>query len=194
MFADQTLTPREAVRLCALGTIASGAKRYGELAGSIRHFISRISGPSIDLMAPSIELLRYEGLVELVDGIGMEDDALLRISPAGEAEFRRLMTARMRPSSDLGKLVTALKFRFVHLLDEADRMHQLDLLTDTCETELNRLLDLKASGTVAEGDFPAWLDLEIAQAEARLKWSKGRTTDAREQMTEDGSTGYQSLV
>ncbi|MEO5373886.1 MAG: hypothetical protein H7840_06345 [Alphaproteobacteria bacterium] len=170
MFADQTLTPREAVRLCALGTIAAGPRRYGDLAGSIRHFISRISGPSLDLLAPSIELLRYEGLVEPVDGKGMEDDAQLRITPAGQAEFRRLMVARMRPSSDLSKLVTALKFRFVHLLDEADRRLLLELLADTCETELSRLLDLKDGGTAAEGDFPAWLDLEITQAEARLEW------------------------
>ena len=64
MFADNTLTPREAVRLCALGTLERHPMRYGELAGSVRHFISRVAGPQIDLMGTSIELLRHEGLVE----------------------------------------------------------------------------------------------------------------------------------
>ncbi|MBT5428342.1 MAG: hypothetical protein HOK89_00350, partial [Rhodospirillaceae bacterium] len=32
MFADNTLTPKEAVRLCALGTLALGPTRYGALA------------------------------------------------------------------------------------------------------------------------------------------------------------------
>ena len=64
MYADNTLTPKEAIRLCALGTLAAGPIRYADLATSIRHFISRITGPSLDLMAESIELLRYEGLVD----------------------------------------------------------------------------------------------------------------------------------
>ncbi len=50
MFADNTLTPKEAVRLCALGTLALGPTRYGGLANSIRHFISRITGPSLERM------------------------------------------------------------------------------------------------------------------------------------------------
>lgn len=80
MFADKTLTPREAVRLCALGTIAAAPMRYSELASSVRHFISRLAGPSVDLLGTSIELLRYEGLVDAIGGEGMEDDAQLAIT------------------------------------------------------------------------------------------------------------------
>ena len=79
MYADNTLTPKEAVRLCALGTLASGPVRYSALATSIRHFISHITGPSLEVMGTSLELLKYEGLVTAVDGGGMEDDALLGI-------------------------------------------------------------------------------------------------------------------
>ena len=43
MFADNTLTPEEAVRLCALGTMALRPMTYAGLANSIRHFISRIT-------------------------------------------------------------------------------------------------------------------------------------------------------
>ena len=175
MFADQTLTPREAVRLCALGAIATGPMRYSALAGAVRHFISRISGPSIELLGPSIELLRYERLVEPTDGKGMEDDALLRITPAGWAEFRRLMTARTRPSSDLSKLITALKFRFLYLLDETDRAIQTMMLVEACETELTRLIDLREAGAEEESGFLAWLEMEIAQADARLKWMESRS-------------------
>jgi len=80
MFADQTLTPKEAVRFCALGLAAEAPRHYAALAGGVRHFCGRIAGPSLDLMGTSIELLRYEGLVQAVEGNGMEDDALFTVT------------------------------------------------------------------------------------------------------------------
>lgn len=172
MFADKTLTPREATRLCVLGTIAQGPMRYSELASSVRHFIGRLSGPSLDLMGSSVELMRYEGLVEPVDGTGegMEDDAVLRITDAGQEAFHALMTAPVRPASDLSKLVTALKFRFLHLLPTSDQAEQIDLLIDTSETGLARLTDLRRHMEGEAGYMTAWLDDEIERAEARLTW------------------------
>ncbi len=74
MYADNTLTPKEAIRLCALGTLAGGPLRYRHWpipsASSWPH-----AGPSLDLMGTSVELLKYEGLIEAVDGEGMTDDA-----------------------------------------------------------------------------------------------------------------------
>lgn len=170
MFADKTLTPREAVRLCALGTIAAKPMRYSELASSVRHFISRMTGPSVDLLGTSIELLRYEGLVEALAGEGMEDDATLSITEAGRKEFHALMVAPLRPASDLSKLITTLKFRFLHLLDKADQEAQVELLIDTSETGLNRLLDLRDSMAGEGGYLVDWLDEEVTRAEARLDW------------------------
>ena len=66
MFRDNSLIPAEAIRLAALGLLAEAERRYGDLAGEIRHFTSRIVGPSLDLMGTSVELLRYEGLIEAV--------------------------------------------------------------------------------------------------------------------------------
>ena len=66
MFRDNSLIPTEAIRLAALGLLSEGARRYGELAAEIRHFTSRVAGPSLDLMGNSLELLIYEGLVEAV--------------------------------------------------------------------------------------------------------------------------------
>lgn len=170
MFADNTLTPREAVRLCTLGTIAAGPLKYSQLASSVRLFITRLSGPSLDLLGSSIELLRYEGLVEPVNGEGMEDDALLQITEAGQQAFVDLMTAPLRPASDLSKLITALKFRFLHLLPAAVQEEQVDLLIDTQETGLNRLADLRRAVDGEPGYMGEWLDEEIARAEQRLDW------------------------
>ncbi|WP_404385550.1 hypothetical protein [Caenispirillum salinarum] len=170
MFADKTLTPREAVRLCALGTIASGPMRYSDLASSVRHFISRLTGPSVDLLGTSIELLRYEGLVDSVGGEGMEEDAELTITEAGQREFRNLMVAPLRPASDLSKLITALKFRFLHLLAKEDQKAQVDLLLDTSETGLNRLIDLRDAMEGEGGYLADWLDDEVQRAEARIAW------------------------
>jgi len=171
MFADNTLTPKEAVRLCALGTIAREPMLYGELAGAVRHFISRVAGPQIDLMGASIELLRYEGLVESVGG--SDNDALLSITAAGRRELHTLLVARIRPASDLSKLIIALKMRFLHLLERDDRLAQADLLAEGFESELARLLDLRGSSAGEEGessDLVAWLDHEIALLESRLDW------------------------
>jgi len=170
MFADNTLTPKEAVRLCALGTIATDPMRYSALAGSVRHFCSRVMGPSLDLMGLSIELLRYEGLVEAVDGLGMEDDALLAITESGQRELRGLLTAKLRPSSDLSKLVIALKFRFLHLLEKKDKLGQMDMLLDLCDSELARLEDLRDASTGEGLALHAWLDHDIALLKQRLDW------------------------
>lgn len=170
MFADHTLTPREAVRLCALGLVARGPCRYSALASEMRHFIGRIMGPSLELLGSSIELLLYEGLIEAREGSGMEDDALLALTGDGRDEFERLMTARMRASSDLSKLIVALKFRFLHLLESEDQALQADLLHETYEAERTRLTDLRAHHAEDEGHLVAWLDHDIALVEARLGW------------------------
>ena len=54
-----------------------------QLANAVRHFISRILGPSLELMGTSIELLKYEGLAEAVDRIDIlsqQDNPLTGVS------------------------------------------------------------------------------------------------------------------
>lgn len=173
MFADNTLTPKEAVRLCALGTIAlaDAPLRYSELANAIRHFISRITGPSLEIMGTSIELLRYEGLVAAVDGKGMEDDSKLILTDDGRKEFRNLMTAKLRASgSDVNKLITTLKLRFIHLLSPQDQCQQAEILIETCETELSRLVDLQSHHGNDPGFIGEWLNHDIGQLERHLEW------------------------
>lgn len=144
MYADKTLTPKEAVRLCALGTLAAGPQRYGALANAIRHFISHVTGPSLDVMGASVELLKVEGLVEAVDGEGRDDDAMLAITDDGKAELKNLLTANIRAqASEMNKLIVALKFRFLHLLDAGDQRMQADILIEAAENELARLCDLR---------------------------------------------------
>jgi hypothetical protein len=170
MFADLTLTPKEAQRLCALGLIAERQYGYAELAGAVRHFLGRLMGPSLDLMGTSIELLRYEGLVEAVSGQG--DDALLVITEAGRRELEKLLVARLRPGSDLSKLITALKMRFLHLLAAESRRDQVETMIDACASELARLADLRGREVEnpASRSLVAWLDLEIDQLNARVAW------------------------
>ncbi len=167
MFADQTLTPKEAVRFCALGLVATAPLRYSDLARGVRDFCARVMGPSLDLMGTSIELLKYEGLVSAGDGQGMEDDALLAITESGLVTLRTLLTARLRPGSDITKLVVALKMRFLHLLSEAEKRAQIDMLIDVAESDLARLESL---ADVSSGEFCQWLGFEIEQTRQRLTW------------------------
>jgi len=171
MYADNTLTPKEAIRLCALGTLAGGPLRYAALAHSVRQFVGHTLGPSLDLMGTSVELLKYEGLIEAVDGEGMADDAVLRVTEAGRRELRSLLTARLRlGAAELNKLVVALKFRFLHLLDDDDRRTQADHLLEVCDNELARLDALRQHHAEDPGHLVAWLDHDIEQTERRLAW------------------------
>lgn len=172
MFADNTLTPKEAIRLCALGTLAQadGPMRYSELAQAIRHFTSRITGPSLDIMGTSIELLKYEGLVDPVDGEGMEDDARLQLTDDGRAELKTLMTSRIRAGGEVSKLILTLKLRFLHMLDVDDQLHQVDLMIESTETEIARLEDLRKCYTDLPGHLADWLDHDIDQLENHLDW------------------------
>jgi len=170
MFADQTLTPKEAVRFCALGLIAEEPMRYSALARAVRDFSARIMGPSLDLMGISIELLRYEGLVKPLEGQGMEDDALLAITETGQAALKTLLTARLRPGSDITKLVVALKMRFLHLLNESEKRAQIDMLIDVAESDLARLEDLAEASAEESAGFKEWVDFEIGQTRSRLSW------------------------
>ena len=171
MYADNTLTPREAFRLAALGELAIEAKRYGALAASVRRFVGSIVGPSIDLLGPSIELLKYEGLVEPDGGQGMADGAILRITEAGRREFTTLLTANLRDgATELNKLVTALKFRFLDLLDPEARRDQAALLCEATANELARLEDLRRDPSAHQGYLGDWLESDIALLEMRLGW------------------------
>jgi len=169
MYADNTLTPKEAVRLCALGTLATGAMTYAELAGSVRHFIDRVQGPSLDVLGTSVELLKYEGLVSASEGD--PQDSILEITDKGREELKLLLTAQIRATdSDLNILIEALKFRFLHLLDDASKKVQADLLLDRVETKLARLLDLRQGFSSKEGYFVRWLEREIDELESRADW------------------------
>lgn len=168
MYNDNSLLPREAIRLAALGILAGAPMPYAQLAAEVRHFASRIAGPSPELMGTSIELLVCEGLIAH-DGEG--DDAPLVLTADGREELDRLLHAGVRAANtDVNKLILALKFRFLHLLPAADRAVQVALTAEACESELARLVDLRAAHADDPGHLAAWLDFEIAQGEDRLAW------------------------
>lgn len=175
MYRDKTLIPTEAIRLCALGTLAGGPRRYSELASDVRYFSSHVVGPSLDILGPSIELLRYEGLAEAVEAPkeGGEDgeDVLLTITDKGRAELKELLCSNVRtPVDDINKLVVALKFRFLHLLEPAEGREQVDGLIDMCRAERDRLADLRGRPPGDGGNLAAWLDHDMSQLETRIAW------------------------
>ena len=174
MYPDNSLMPKEALRLTALGVLAGGPMPYGELAAEVRDFTSHIMGPSLDVMGTSLELLRYEGLIETEGEAGEANDVTLRITEAGLDEFRNLLLSAVRtPFNDLNKLVVALKMRFVHLLDAAHRRDQADMLVEACASEYARLMSLRRKHADAGGYLIEWLDYDIGQVEDKLGWFRG---------------------
>jgi hypothetical protein len=80
------------------------------------------------------------------------------------------------PFNDLNKLVVALKLRFLPLLPSDGQRDQIMLLIEACRVELARMLDLRARQADRQGPFLAWLDHDIAQAQARLSWFETLST------------------
>ena len=165
MFRDNSLMPKEAIRLTALGLLSQGPKSYAALANEVRHFTTRFWGPTLDVMASSIELMRLEGLVE------NDAQAMLLLTDAGRAELRELLSATVRAeASDFSKLAIALKLRFMHLLPAAEQRDQIESLIEMRQSEAARLIDLRGSHAEEEGHFLNWLDREIDRTGADLAW------------------------
>ena len=173
MYRDNTLIPSEAVRLLALGLLADGEKQYGDLAREVRYFTSHVVGPSLDLVAPPLELLKVEGLIEAADGVGTAEDAVpLRITDTGRTELVRLLTANLHaPFNDINKLILALKMRFLHVLDPAEQRLQVEVLVEMSERELARLTEMRDHHAQQESGYMAgWLEHDVAEVAARLDW------------------------
>jgi DNA-binding PadR family transcriptional regulator len=172
MYKDNSLLPREAVRLAALGTLAGTPMSYSELAAEVRDFTSHIAGPSLDLMGTSIELLRYEGLVK--DSETPEEEgpqALLVLTDEGRAELHELLLTGIRPPiNDVTKLIIALKFRFMHLLEREDQRDQVAIMIEACEIELARLKQLRDTHSDEQGGLLEWLEHDSGLIETRLVW------------------------
>ena len=171
MYRDNSLMPSEAVRLLALGLLATGGRSYAALASEVRHFIGHLIGPSLEMVAQPLELLRIEGLCEPLDEQLATEEQQLRMTEAGHEELQRLLGSNVRAQvNDLNKLIVAIKMRFLHLLPETEREAQVEILLELFERELLRLLELRQEHDSGESALAGWLDLEIAQTRARLAW------------------------
>lgn len=169
MFRERSLVPVETVRLMALGLLAEASRAYGDLATEIRYFTSNFVGPSLDLMGSSIELLRYQGLIEPVGGQGMADNAVMRIRPEGRAALEELLQARLgQDQGDINRLSLRLKLRFLALLPEAAQETQRAHIIETIESELVRLGDIRRRHAAAPALFLDWIERDIAALEAHL--------------------------
>jgi DNA-binding PadR family transcriptional regulator len=171
MFRDNSLMPKEAIRLSALGLLSQGPMSYAAVANEVRHFTTRFWGPTLDVMASSIELMRLEGLVEADGEAATAGEAVLHLTEAGRTELQELLSAAVRvPASDFNKLVVALKLRFMHLLPMAQQRDQAEGLIEMRQGERARLIDLRATHANDEGYLPRWLDREISHIEDDLVW------------------------
>lgn len=178
MYRDNSLIPSEAARLAALGLLAERPRPYADLASDVRSFTSRLVGPSLDMVGTPLELLRYEGLISTDNDRESQDSAVLRVTDAGLAALKDLLRSTVRaPVDHVGRLVIALKLRFLDQLDAGEQGEQIDLLIDLTETELARLQDLKVSHDGEPGLLTPWLAHETGYAEDRLAWL--RETRAR---------------
>ena len=171
MFRDNSLMPKEAVRFAALGLLSQGPMSYAAVANEVRHFTTRFWGPTLDVMASSIELMRFEGLIETEGEAETRGEAMLVLTEAGRTELHDLLGSSVRvPASDFNKLVIALKLRFLHLLPAAGQRDQAEVLIEMRQGELARLVDLRASHAGDQGYFRRWLDREIEHSESDLAW------------------------
>lgn len=176
MYRDKSLLPAEAARLAALGSLAVSPKPYAALARELRWFSGALIGPSLDLLGGSIELMRVEGLI---DADGSDEDAPLRPTERGRKVLLDLLAAPLKtPINDVGRVIVALKLRFLDLLPVADQPEQIELLVDALEGDRARLVDLQTRLAHEPSALDSWLDLEIASLDQRLDWLTARHAQA----------------
>jgi len=169
MYRDNTLIPSEAIRLLALGLLAEGPRSYAQLAQGVREFLQLVVGPSLDLLAPPLELLKIEGLVG-AEGVGSA--AMLTLSPTGAEELQRLLAANLRaPTTDISKLILALKVRFLPLLPPAEQRLQAEMMAEVFQRARARLLELRERAPAGPA-FGGWLAMELDKAERQLAWAQ----------------------
>lgn len=178
MQRNRTLMPAEALRLAALGVLAGReTMAYAALATEVRLFTASYGGSPVDVMSSSIELLRFEGLIEVVDKADDPGDAMVGLTTEGRDALATLLQSPVKPSGAYSKLLTALKMRFLHLLPDDARALQFDLLTDSLEGELARLLDLRGRLAGEHPDYLAWLDRDIDRVRAEVAWFENQAED-----------------
>ena len=171
MYRDNSLIPKEAIRMAALGALINGNRSYIDISTEVRQFSARIVGPSLDLLGTSIELLKLEGLIEVVENSDGDGEELLRLTSNGFQELKEYLKSTIRSgSSDLNKLVVALKLRFIEVLEPSERLDQLVGLQTMYQAERNRLQDLRKHEEWSAGLLSELLDLELAVTDQRALW------------------------
>jgi len=166
---DHPLIPADAIKLAALGFLADGPRRYGDLAAQVRQFTARIAAPSLDMMGSSLEALIVEGLASASEGKGMADNALLGLAPAGRTVLTTLLQAPLKgPLGDFTRLVLLLKLRFLRHLGQPERQAQIAHIAEIVEIEIARLGELRRNDTVAPQPYLDWVDADIAQLQGKL--------------------------
>ena len=157
--------------MATLGALVEQERSYNDVSSEVRNFISRIVGPSLDLLGTSIELLKVEGLIEEGLKNGDPNQEILRLSESGMKELKDYLRSNLRlGGSDLNKLVVALKLRFIDVLDTEHKLEELLGLRTMYESELARLSDLQTQSQWLTGLLSASLKLELDIAEERINW------------------------
>lgn len=180
MYRDNSLIPREAIRMATLGALVERERSYNDVSSEVRNFISRIVGPSLDLLGTSIELLKVEGLIEEGQQSDTLDEETLRLSDSGMKELKEYLRSNVRSGgSDLNKLVVALKLRFIDVLDPEHKLDELLGLKTMYESEKARLSDLQTQSQWLTGLLKESLKLELSIAQDRINWCSDRIESMR---------------
>ena len=175
MYRDNSLIPRETIKMAALGALIERERSYDDIANEVRSFISRIVGPSLELMGTSIELLKVEGLIETVNDNDKDDASLLRLSPAGLQELKEYLRSNLKSGgSELNKLVIALKLRFIDILNDDERRDQFLAIRDIYHNEKRRLDDHKNQTTWLTGFLLESIELDLYVVNKRIEWCDQR--------------------
>ena len=175
LYRDNSLIPRETIKMAALGALIERARSYDDIANEVRSFISRIVGPSLELMGTSIELLKLEGLIETVNDNDEDDASLLQLSPLGLQELKEYLRSNLKSGgSELNKLVIALKLRFIDILDDDERRDQLLAIRDMYHNEKRRLEDLKNQTTWLTGFLLESIELDLFLVNKKIEWCDQR--------------------
>ena len=169
MQRDRALIPVEGLRLAALGILSrQGPMAYARLATMVRLFATSYGASPVDVMSSSIELLRFEGLIEIGEHEEDAGSAPVALTARGRVELERLMIAPVKVAGAYAKLLVALKIRFFHLLGDEEKKLLAEVLGDALRGERARLVNLRRHMEGEDAGFLAWLDRDLARVADEL--------------------------
>ena len=127
------LSPKQIIRLSALGLLLEQEMTYNHLALELRIFVGSVMGNNLDFLGSSLEMMRLEELIK-------KNHETFTLTSSGKVFFENLMTRPLqKPFSDIAKFHVLCKLRFMQFLTQPQQIDMSDDMKEFMMLEKKRI-------------------------------------------------------